>query len=122
MSVLVTNKALKECYRDCFVWLHDRTPFLTYENPVYYTRGLYGVNFQGYIVPNERWQGTLILCGDRTGNIPVMSNYELEKEYADGLKDMFAKHPEYTDEDKKQYTRTQLVNFISHLLTIERNK
>ena len=115
MSIRTTNSELKKNYSS-FVWLYEPYTMLQYENAFCHTIGLYGVNYQAYIVPNDRWQGTVILCGDRAKGIKVKSDYKLEELFNNKIKE-YLSSVILSDDMRKQFVRDMLVAFVTGINT-----
>ena len=76
-KIKVSTEALKEHYNNIIVAGYcDLQDLLSYEEPTYYNCGLYGWNFDGYIVDND----TIIITGYRNLN-GNYRNYELTRKY-----------------------------------------
>ena len=115
MSIRTTNKELKRCY-GVFIWLHEPYTLLKYEEPFCHTIGIYGKNYDVYMVPNDRWQGTVILHGDRSGGMKTKSDIELESKFNNKIKE-YLSSVIVSDDVRKQFVRDMLVAFVTGINT-----
>lgn len=113
--IKTTNNELKKSYSS-FVWLYEPYTLLKYENAFCYTQGIYGINYKAYLVPNDRWQGTVILHGDRSGGMKTKSDIELESKFNNAVNDFLSMNI-VSDDTRKQFVRDMLVAFVTGINT-----
>lgn len=113
--IKTTNNELKKSYSS-FIWLFQPYTMLKYENPFCYTAGIYGKNYDVYMVPNDRWQGTVILHGDRTGHMKVKDDFKLEELFNKKIKE-YLSSVILSDDMRKQFVRDMLVAFVTGINT-----
>lgn len=115
MSLEVKQSALKQEFTS-FVWMENGHPLLQYERPIAHTRGVYGINYVVRYVPNNRWDGVAILCGDRRANMPILRDFDWENYYRIELENYFKNNPNLTEKEKRDYTQEQLIQFVTHVI------
>ena len=114
-SIRTTNNELKRCY-SVFIWLYEPYTMLKYEEPFCHTIGKYGKNYDVFRVPNDRWQGTVILHGDRSGGMKTKSNSKLEEQFNNAVNDFLSMNI-ISDDSRKQFVRDMLVAFVTGINT-----
>lgn len=109
MKVKVTRSLLKSHYnRAIAIGYCDAYSLLYFENPEYYTAGIYGWNFDAYDI-----DGVLITTGYR-GMIGVTPNYERLRFFNKKSEDVI--NSKITFEEKKKKVSELLKDFIKETL------
>lgn len=114
MSVLVKQSELKKAYTS-FIWIDSIHPLLKYERAICHTTGIYGFNYRVYNVPNDRWNGVAIVCGDRSAGLKVRRDFRLEDEYL--LKaSLVINNNTLKDDEKKNTIQNLLIQFVTDIM------
>ena len=112
MKVKVTQKELKKGYNKIIsIGYCDAWYLLAYQEPRYYTCGVYGWSSDNYHIDNN----TLISTGYRPLN--GISNYDLVEQYNEKARTIYISDLKY--EAKKKKVNKLLDEFINELLERE---